>query len=47
MVGVEERNVDWRMELGRHYEKLIILINYIDSVDIHFYRTNKTTSTLI
>jgi DNA-directed RNA polymerase alpha subunit len=37
VVEVEERNEDWRMELGSDYEKLIALINCNGSVDVHFF----------
>jgi hypothetical protein len=38
VVELEERNEDWRMELGSNYEKLIALINYIGSLDVHFFK---------
>jgi hypothetical protein len=40
VVEVEERNEDWKMELGSDYEELIALINCIGSVDVHFFGTN-------
>jgi hypothetical protein len=37
VVEVEERNDDWRMELGSDYEELIALIYCIGSVDVHLF----------
>jgi hypothetical protein len=48
VVEVEERNENWKMELGSDYEELIALVNCIDSVDVHFFGTNfEPRSTLI
>jgi hypothetical protein len=37
VIGVEERNGDWMIELESDYKKLIALINCIGSVDVHFF----------
>jgi hypothetical protein len=37
VVEVEEKNGDWRMELGSDYKELITLINCIGSLDAYFF----------
>jgi hypothetical protein len=34
---VEEKIEDWRINLGSDFEKIIAFINYIRSVDVHFF----------